>query len=146
MNSGRAAWTQTRRGYNLVEMKLEAAEDRGGYLACTFTGEVSIDALYEALMDLRNRCRSGGYRGALVDLTRAAGTLTGLERFQLAMKAVPRWDRRVYLAVSIRPEQAEPGRFGQLFAQNRGFPVRVFSDHEAASNWIEQAVTREDDP
>jgi len=111
--------------------------DKGRYLACTCSGAVDVASLVDVLKSLHDICLKNGKEGVLLDLTSTSGTLTGLERFNVAMRVVPTWDRRIRVAIALQPEQAAPGPVGELFAQNRGRRVRVFTAVSAATAWME---------
>jgi len=128
-------------------MQLKESVDKGRYLACSFNGEVDIDSLEDALKRVHDDCSSRAKEGVILDLTSTTGTLTGLERFKLAMRVVPKWDRRIRIAIAIRDDQAAPGPVGQLFAQNRGRRVRVFTSLATATAWMEASFAPPtDDP
>ena len=118
-----------------------ATVDWENYAEFRVTGHIDFGGLKQTLERVHEHCSDEGLKGAFVDLTSTTGTLDGMERFELAHALLPNWNREICLSIVIPAERAEPGQYGQLVAQNRGYRVRVFTQREPALGWIESAVS-----
>jgi hypothetical protein len=102
-------------------------------------GSVSLDAAVDVVSAALEYAREQGARDLLVNLT----SLTGFEspnlfqRFALIEKWVVAAGGVVRLAMVVRPELIDPGRFGVTVAANRGLVCDVFVSEEKAEIWLD---------
>jgi hypothetical protein len=124
---------RTRRLFQM-DLKLDS---RDGVLLATVTGAVSFS---EALERWKNVCDAAAERGCgkiLFDLLGAYGELSALEKYEVSKTIVEYCKIR-----SMSPTVAVVGKpptvtgFGALVASNRGMVIVMFSERQAALDWL----------
>jgi hypothetical protein len=75
-------------------------------------------------------------RSLLADLSGVTGPISDLDRLSFA-QAAARWPK-IPCATVFHPRMADPRRFGESVAQNRGLNLRVFTDLTEARAWIDR--------
>ncbi len=123
-------------------MQLASITPRRWHAEFRFEGPIEFQATLTAFADVLAHCQAHELRGALVDFRATEGTLTALERMEIARMMAPEWTRGIILAVVVNLAQHLDERPGQLAAQNRGIRVREFTSAEAANDWL-TAVLRD---
>lgn len=117
-------------------MNLDSITPRGRYAELSYSGAIDRAATEGAFAEALQHCLSRGLRAALLDFSATTGTLSALDRMDIARRLAPEWQRGILLAVVVSRAQHLDERPGQLAAQNRGIRAREFLDRQAAVAWL----------
>lgn len=106
----------------------------------TYAGRVAPEEVQEAIhaaltMAVERKCRR--FLVDAADLQNSGGTLTDTYELPRIFEHFP--DIRTYKDAIILPRrkaEAQDIKFFETTARNRGFNVRVFSDRQAAIDWL----------
>jgi hypothetical protein len=124
-------------------MSLELqTEEMPGHLAATFVSSGGFidsrvaDAVWRQFDLVAEHCNRTKNDKVLIDTTRAEGKVSFVERFLLGEKTRVFAFHGIKVAFVDRPERIDPQKFGELVARNRGVDIRIFSDLQAAKEWL----------
>ena len=111
-------------------------EEMNGYLAVRFTGAGDTEEAWRQFGQIAEYCKRTNKNKLLIDFTGANVKISFADRYFLGDNARIFAQYRLTVAAVERPERIDPKKFGELVAQNRGVNVRVFSDTQAAKEWL----------
>jgi hypothetical protein len=117
-------------------------EEIPGYLAATFISSGGLidsrvaEAVWRQFDLVADHCNRTKNDKVLIDTTRADGKVSFVERFLLGEKTRVFAFHGIKVAFVDRPERIDPQKFGELVARNRGVDIRIFSDLQAAKEWL----------
>ncbi len=110
--------------------------DRKKFLVAVFSGDGGLEEVSARFGSLAESCRKAKKSRLLIDLRPIKTAPTFSARYHAGERAVVFLDFGIKLAVLGAPELMDPGRLGELVAQNRGVDGRVFSDLAVAKEWL----------
>jgi len=111
-------------------------EEKPDYLVARFIGSGVAEEAWPQFELIAENCKRTKNDKLLIDATRAEVKVSLVERFLTAKRTVIFAQYGLKVAVVEIPERIDSQRFGELVAQNRGVNIRVFSDYQAAVNWL----------
>jgi hypothetical protein len=111
-------------------------EQMHGYLAARFIGMGAAGEASERFESIAEHCNLTKNNKLLIDTTRYDVTVSVLDRFSLGTSLLIFAGRRIKVAFVCRPEQIDARRLGRVVAENRGVTVEVFTDFQAAEEWL----------
>jgi hypothetical protein len=113
-------------------------EQMPGYLAARFTGAGAAEEIWRQFESIAEHCKRTKNKKILIDLTRAEGKISTLDKFQMGESG------RIFALHGIKvagvdtPERIDPQGFVALVAQNRWVKARAFSNVEDAEEWLSE--------
>jgi hypothetical protein len=115
-----------------LELRLE-----DGYVFVAHEGVLRPEEIQAATLEAMAAMDADKVDRVLVDLTGVTDTPSTMDLFS-AHAALPEYTRvpRPRGALLLRADQEADGRFIEDVMVNRGLPVRVFDDREAALQWL----------
>jgi hypothetical protein len=115
-----------------LELRLE-----DGYVFVAHEGVLRPEEIQAATLEAMAAMDADKVDRVLVDLTGVTDTPSTMDLFS-AHAALPEYTRvpRPRGALLLRADQETDGRFIEDVMVNRGLPVRVFDDREAALQWL----------
>ena len=127
-----------------MNMKLEITNEPD-YLHTKISGKFSFTEANDYFVKIMEAAAQYGVDRILLDCITLEGTMTTFQRFQYSSFVINQIDefsklgvpRGIRLAYVVLPPIADPGRFGETFAVNRGVNVRIFDTIDEAINWLE---------
>ncbi|MCK6499594.1 MAG: hypothetical protein L6Q38_08965 [Nitrospira sp.] len=99
-------------------------------------GPMTLDNLRAVAATIMATCVRRGFAKAIADARLQTGDLKIFEWHALASHFELSWPRSVRIAIVDNPERIKPDRFLETTARNRGIDVMVFSDFDAAVDWL----------
>jgi hypothetical protein len=111
-------------------------EQLPGYLAARFIGAGAPGAASAQFESIAEYCRRANNNRLLIDTTGYEVNLSVANRFQIGERAQIFALCGIKVAFVCRPEQIDAGKFGRLVARNRGVNIDVFTDFQAAEEWL----------
>ncbi len=113
-------------------------KDAPDYIHATVTGTNSRDAVAEYLIAIRAETEKRDCFRVLIEELLEGPRLGAMEVFSLAsegsMKALGKFEAIAY----VDPKMGKMAEFAETIAVNRGMPVSVFNDVDAAREWLVQ--------
>lgn len=85
---------------------------------------------------------SHNVKGSLVNLQRAKGSMTAMDRYELVLAMTDHWPKELLLAVVVKPSQTLKmiGFFWERLARSKGFNTALKFEQESARQWLLQRV------
>jgi len=111
-------------------------EEMSGYLAARFIGEGAPEEVWRQFELIAEHCDRTNNNKLLVDATGAQGPLCLTDRYYLGERSHIFARHGLKLAFVATREQIDPQLFGEMVARNRGVNARVFTDLQAAEEWL----------
>ena len=111
--------------------------DKGTYLLFEFTGTFSVHAGLQTVDVMLQESVARGHRNILLDCSKMTGDLKVLDKFEVADYGQKLHPIRK-MAMVISEDKAEPDDFVQNVARNRGVNLTVFTDFDAAVQWLNE--------
>jgi len=111
-------------------------EQMPSYLVARFIGAGVADEIWPQFESIAEHCKYTKNNKVLIDVTRAEAKFSLLDRFLGGESA------RIFAVYNIKvagvdtPERIDPEKFGVLVARNRGVNVDMFTDFQAAEEWL----------
>jgi hypothetical protein len=109
--------------------------DEGAYLLVSIRGPWNIRVLEKYVLEIQERLDKLGYKRVLVDtqeLTHPGES--SFERYKIGVTIAREWGPFIKAAVMAKPENISG--YAETAARNRGANFAVFSDMEAAKDWL----------
>jgi hypothetical protein len=111
-------------------------EQMPGYLAARFIGAGAPGEASLQFESIAERCELTKNDKLLIDTTGYDVKVSVTDRYFMGTSSQIFACRRIKVAFVSRPEQIDPRKFGALVARNRGVIVDVFTDFQAAEEWL----------
>jgi hypothetical protein len=113
------------------------SKQKEGYVLVEHSGILRPDDIPAATLEAMDATAANKLDRVFVDLTGVTNTLSTLDLFS-AHAALPQHAGlpRPRGAILVRKDQHTDGRFIEDVMVNRGLPVKVFDDREAALRWL----------
>ncbi|HMB26901.1 MAG TPA: hypothetical protein VKS99_02305 [Blastocatellia bacterium] len=118
-----------------MSIKLQM-EQKPDYLAATFSGVGEAKEVWRQFKLIAEHCRRAKGDKLLIDISRAEGELSVIEKFLAAEESQIFARYGIKVAFIEKPERMDPRRFFLLAARNRGVKVEAFTDYQAAEEWL----------
>jgi hypothetical protein len=119
------------------EMSLQLQmEQMPGYLAARFIGVGEPDEASARFESIAEHSKRTNNDKLLIDTTRYDVKASVVDRFFVGTSLQIFASHSIKVAVVCRPEQLDARRFGRLVADNRGVTIEVFTDFQAAEEWL----------
>jgi hypothetical protein len=109
---------------------------REGYIEVDFAGEFSPAAAMKVVDAMVGACAEAACPKILLDCRRMRGTISVIERFDMAEYGARVIPSRIKVAMLGRKDQILPDRFFESAAVSRGVHVQVFTREEEATGWL----------
>ena len=116
-----------------LQLQMEQMPD---YLAARFTGAGVPEEVWRQFESIAENCKRTKNNKVLIDTTKAAGEISLLERFLMGERTQTFARYGLKVACFETPKRIDPQRFGEMVARNRGVNLRVFTDFNAAEEWL----------
>ena len=110
--------------------------DEGKYIELFYHGEFTISELENSKIDANEILSRNGWHRVLVDVTTARAYPATVDYFDFASGLTQDAPGNIRLALVVKEERKEIGRFFENVAVNRGLDVRCFTDREDGLNWL----------
>jgi hypothetical protein len=104
------------------------------HLVAKFTGDGGLDEVNAQFGSLADHCRKAKLSRLLIDMRAIKRFPSISERYQAGERAVVFLDFGIKVAVLGASELIDPGRLGELVAQNRGVDAHVFTSLATAKS------------
>lgn len=111
-------------------------EQMPGYLAVRFIGAGAPGEASAQFESIAEHCKLTKNGKLLIDSTRYNARFSTTDRFNFGERSQVFAVHRIKVAFFSRPEQVDPKKFGVVVARNRGVTVDVFTDFQAAEEWL----------
>jgi hypothetical protein len=111
-------------------------EEMSGYLAARYIGQYTVKAAWGKFELIAEYCERASKDKLLIDFTRAQADIHFVDRYFLGERSQVFARHRLKVAVVATREQIDPQKFGELVARNRGVNVLVFTELQAAEEWL----------
>src|SRR5262245_13394734 len=111
-------------------------EQMPSYLVARFIGAGVADEIWPQFESIAEHCKYTKNNKVLIDVTRAEAKFSLLDRFLGGGSA------RIFAVYNIKvagvdtPERIDSEKFGVLVARNRGVNVDMYTDFQAAEEWL----------
>jgi hypothetical protein len=105
------------------------------HLRLEFRGTFTPAAAMQVVDAMIAQCLEADCTRVLLDCRSMGGRIEVVDRFEVAEYGATRL-RSVRVAVLGRADQILPDRFFEKVAVNRGLKLKVFTDSEAAEDWL----------
>ena len=119
--------------------RIELKQDQG-YILVEHFGEVNGEEVDDIRTEVFGLVARSGISRVLVDARKISNDLSVTESFNITLGHVnvqtPFPKPRACLLV--RPDQFENGQFIETVAENRGLPIKSFTDLDAGLEWLLQ--------
>ena len=116
-------------------------EQREGYLAIQVTGDNRVENVIKCMEQTLDICNSNECYNVLVHECLKGPRLDALAVFNVAaegsLKALGQLDALAY----VDEKMGEMADFAETVAVNRGMPLRIFTNLQQATSWIEAQVS-----
>jgi hypothetical protein len=119
---------------HVSEQFMKIIEGRNGYLYVEYSEPYQFNNLIDLMKEVIVICETESHQKFLVNIVKMTGKVSPMERFELAMKAVPLFQHKGKYALVYRKE--EINRFAENVGVNRGLNARIFSDMDEAKQWL----------
>jgi len=116
-----------------IQLHMEQMPD---YLAARFTGKGEAKEVWRQFKLIAEHCRRAKGDKLLIDISRAEGEISVIEKFLAAEESQIFARYRIKVAFVEKPERMDPRRFFLLAARNRGVKDEAFTDCRAAEEWL----------
>ena len=116
-----------------IQLQMEQMPD---YLVARFTGMGVAEEVWRQFKVIAEHCKRAKGDKLLIDISRAEGELSVLEKFLAAEESQIFAQYGIKVAFIEKPERMDPRRFFLLTASNRGVKVEAFTDWQAAEEWL----------
>ena len=119
-----------------MSIQLFQIEQMRGYLAAKFIGSGVAEDVWQEFRFIAEYCKRTKNNKLLIDGTRFNEKLSITERYLAAEES------RVFALYGIKVavvdilERIDPQKFAEMAARNRGVNLRVFTDFQAAEEWL----------
>jgi hypothetical protein len=113
-------------------------EQMSGYLAAKFTGVGAPGEAGQLIESIAEHCKRTNNDKLIIDSTGFEVKLSTADRFLLGERLGIFARHKIKVAFVSKPEQIEPRKFAVMVARNRGVIVEVFTDLQAAEEWLFQ--------
>jgi len=111
--------------------------DEKRFVWARFNGTWNLDELPALLESIRKECAARKCALLMIDLlVLQNGEISTFERYKMGMAAASLAGGVGRMAALARPDQIDPRRFGETVARNRGMNIRIFSEVQAALDWL----------
>ncbi len=110
--------------------------DEGKYVELVYKGEFTAAELDSSRSEGHEILVRNGWRRVLVDVTTAQAYPATVDYFDFASRLGDYTPRNFKIALIVKEERKEIGRFVENVAVNRGMDVRCFTGREAALEWL----------
>ena len=107
------------------------------HVALRGAGVYTIESALDLIAGAFAAAKQQDVGAALIDVRAVEGMPAGMERFEIGRFIADHRVDGVRLAMVSNPAVAEPARFSEDVATNRGGQFRVFTDTERATAWLE---------
>jgi hypothetical protein len=107
-----------------------------GYLAARFTGAGEAEEVWRQYELIAEHCKGTKNTKLLIDTTGFDLVISTLDRFLLGDRSLIFSHYRIKVVFVGRQEQIDPKKFGEMVARNRWVNGRVFTDFQAAEEWL----------
>jgi hypothetical protein len=111
-------------------------EEMSGYLAARYIGQYTMAAVWEKFELIAEQCERASKDKLLIDFTRGQAEIQFADRYFLGERSEVFALHRLKVAVVATREHIDPEKFAELVARNRGVNVRVFTELQAAVEWL----------
>jgi hypothetical protein len=117
-----------------MDAKLEFGE---GFLLATFTGRVSLNAAIALGKNVCDVAAETGFRNILFDCLAVHGELSIVDRYEIG-EAIAEYckNQSMFPSVALLGKPPTVTGFGAQVARNRALDVKVFSERQAALDWL----------
>ena len=127
-----------------MNMKMEIIYETG-YLHIKISGKFSLTEANDNFVKIMEAAAQSGDNRVLIDCLSLEGTMTTTERLQYSSFVIKQIEefssrgvhRSIRLAYVVLPPLADPERFAETFAVNRGINARMFDTIDEAFKWLE---------
>lgn len=119
-----------------MSIQLFQVEQMRGYLAAKYIGSGVAEDVWREFGFIAEYCKRTKNNKLLIDGTRFEEKLSITERYLVAEESLLFARYGIKVAVVDKPERIDPQRFGELVARNRGVDLSVFTDFQAAEEWL----------
>jgi hypothetical protein len=116
---------------------LEIAKAKG-YLHITFSGPFTPAGAKESIDAMVSACAREGSSKVLFDCRPMTGDMTVSDRFETGAYGGLKIPGGVKIAMLGRGDQISPDNFFETVARNRGVNVTVFTEIDAALEWLKK--------
>jgi len=100
-------------------------------------GKVDPRQFIELLKQGLEACRENSLKRLLFDARELSdNSYTTSQRYEIVSQIERIWDRTIRLAILNPPDRHPPDEFARNAAHNRGIPVGIFNDEQAAIEWL----------
>jgi len=106
------------------------------YLQITFSGPFSPTAARDSVDTMVTACAREGCSKVLFDCRPMTGDMSVSDRFETGTYGAAKIPVQIKIAMLGREDQISPDNFFETVARNRGVNVTVFSDIDAALEWL----------
>ena len=111
-------------------------ERKDNWVVARLSGVADIEKAHARFEEIAQACDRMSTKRLIVDVTNAALPLSATDKFEMGRHAVVFAQHGIKVAVVATPDQLDPERFGEVVARNRGVNIRLFTDVEAAEEWL----------
>src|SRR5215475_5180533 len=111
-------------------------EQMPGYLAARFIGSAETGEGLGQFTSIAEHCKRTKNDKLLIDTTEFDVKVSIIDRYLLGNRLLVFARHRIKVAFFSKAEQLDPRKFGAIVAQNRGASVDVFTDFQAAEEWL----------
>jgi hypothetical protein len=109
-----------------------------GYLRITFSGLFSPESARYCVRAMLAACVKENCDKILFDCTPMTGTMSAVDRFEVAEYSASILPRTLKIAVLGRQDQILPDNFFENVARNQGLTLTVFSEIDDAIKWLDE--------
>jgi len=102
----------------------------------THSGSIELPYFIELGKKIREFSDKNKIFLILLDLTKASGDLSLLDRYFLGEQAVTILGLKIKLSIFCREDQMYRDKFGARVANSKGAKVNVFTDLDEAEKWL----------
>jgi len=111
-------------------------EQLPGYLAARFVGSCASEKASQQLELIAEHCKLTNNKKLLIDMTGLELIVTFMDRFMGGKRLGIFARQGIKVALVGRPDQGDPRQFTLLVARNRGVTIEVFTNFQAAEEWL----------
>jgi hypothetical protein len=110
--------------------------DKQDYLLAVYVGDFGVQDARLTIDRIVASIPGDGLRPVLLDCRKLTGSLSILDRFQVAVYGRKVIGKVLRLALVRPQERAHADRFTETAGRNRGINIRLFSDMDEAAAWL----------
>jgi len=111
-------------------------DQMSGYLAAKFIGSGVAEDVSGEFESIAEHCKRTKNHKLLIDTTGFDLKISTLDRYLVGERVQMFARYGIKVAFICRPEQVDSRKFGIQVAKNRGMDVEVFTDLQAAEEWL----------